>query len=121
MIRKALEAASVEADLHVVRDGDAATRFFDAVAASEGERCPNLVLLDLNLPKRSGEEVLRHLRASTKCGQSPVVIVTSAEAASDAEPAKTFGVAAYFRKPSQFAEFMKLGTIVKTLLRGDAA
>src|ERR1700739_4674233 len=61
LIRKAIASAQVDADLQFVSDGEAATRFFDSVDADASASCPALVLLDLNLPKKSGDDVLRHL------------------------------------------------------------
>jgi CheY-like chemotaxis protein len=66
LIREAIDGVQIEAELHSVRDGDAATQFFDAIDTDANEQVPNLVLLDMNLPKKGGEEVLRHLRASSK-------------------------------------------------------
>ena len=119
LIRKAIETAQVDADLHVVSDGQAATRFFDAVDADDNALQPDLILLDLNLPKKSGEEVLRHLRKSKRCRNAFVLVVTSSDSEREREAAAALAVIGYFRKPSQFAEFMKLGPLVKQLL--DAA
>lgn len=116
LIRKAIASAQVDADLHVVSDGDAATRFFDSADADANAPCPALVLLDLNLPKKSGDDVLRHLRNSRRCSEAAVLIVSSSDAARDREGVAGLGVSGYFRKPSDYYEFMKLGELVKKLL-----
>lgn len=116
LIRKAIEAVQVDAELNVVSDGHAAIGFFDAVDAGDTTCPPDLVLLDLNLPKRSGEEVLKHLRNSDRCRNALVLIVTSSDSTREREAAAALSVIGYFRKPSQFAEFMKLGPLVKQLL-----
>lgn len=97
-------------------DGDAATKFFDATDADEDAPCPVLVLLDINLPKKSGDEVLQHLRHSPRCRQAQVLVVSSSDAARDREVVAGLSVAGYFKKPSDYAEFMKLGPWVKALL-----
>lgn len=116
LIRKAIAGAHVDADLHFVSDGEAATQFFDAADADPSAPCPTLVLLDLNLPKKGGDDVLRHLRGSRRCSHAAVVIVSSSDAPRDREAVAGLGVNAYFRKPSDFYDFMKLSDLVKRLL-----
>jgi two-component system, chemotaxis family, response regulator Rcp1 len=116
LIREALAAAQVEANVHVVTDGDAATKFFDATDADEDLPCPVLVLLDINLPKKSGDEVLQHLRHSRRCRGAQVLVVSSSDAARDRTVLAGLSIAGYFKKPSDYAEFMKLGSWVKSLL-----
>ena len=114
LIREAIRAADISSDLHVVEDGHQAIQFLDSVDAGENARCPDLVLLDLNLPKRNGEEVLRHLRNSRMCKDWRVVIVSSA--ASPRNPETLDAAQAYFRKPLDFDEFLKLGSVIKNVL-----
>lgn len=119
LIRKAIAGAQVNADLHFASDGDAATQFFDSADADANAPCPTLVLLDLNLPKKNGDDVLRHLRASRRCGKAAVLIVSSSDAISDRQTVADLGVSGYFRKPSDYHEFMKLGDLVNRLLRPE--
>jgi CheY-like chemotaxis protein len=119
LIREALETAEVNAKVHVVTDGHAAIQFFDAVEADENTRCPVLVLLDMNLPKRSGNEVLNHLRQSRRCREARVIIVSSSDAPRDRASVADLAVAGYFKKPSDYAGFMRLGPLVKALLDGS--
>jgi len=116
LIRQAIARARVNADLHFVSDGDAATQFFDSADVDANAPCPTLVLLDLNLPKKSRDDVLRHLRGSRRCGNAAVLIVSSSDAERDREGVIDLGVNGYFRKPSDFYDFMKLGELVKKLL-----
>ena len=112
LIRRAVEASGVPLDLHVVNDGSAATGFFDAADANPEAPCPDLILLDLNLPRKNGDEILRHLRKSPRCRNARVVIMTSSDSPRDRELLVEFGVWEYFRKPSDYAAFMKLGGLV---------
>lgn len=121
LIREALARAQVNAELHFVSDGDAATQFFDSADADANAPCPALVLLDLNLPKKNGDDVLRHLRNSKRCSAAAVLIVSSSDAARDREAVAELGVNAYFRKPSDYYEFMKLGELVKRILKPETA
>ena len=116
LIRKAIENADIKAHVHIVYDGHAATQFFDAADLDEKAPRPHLVLLDLNLPKKTGEDVLVHLRKSLRCRDALVLIVTSSNSARDRNAVAALSIAGYFRKSSEFSEFMKLGQIVKSLL-----
>jgi len=116
-MREAIDGAGVKADIQVLRDGHAATKYFDEVEATENRPCPDLTLLDLNLPKKSGGEVLEHVRAGERCKDAKVLIVSSADARHARPPLEVFDIAGYFRKPSSYAEFMKLGSVVKNLLQ----
>jgi len=116
LIREAIQGRRINADIDVVRDGYAATRYFDEADASETAPCPDLILLDLNLPKTGGDEVLKHLRASVRCQHAKVLIVSSSDAPADRTMVANLAVSDYFKKPSSYAEFMKLGPIVERLL-----
>jgi two-component system, chemotaxis family, response regulator Rcp1 len=121
LIREAIEGSQIDADIEIVRDGEAATRYFDAADGNENARCPDLVLLDLNLPKKSGVQVLKHLRGSIRCRHVKVLIVSSSDAPQDRGSVENFAVEGYFKKPTNYAGFMSLGPIVKHLLESDAA
>ncbi|MDQ6759633.1 MAG: response regulator [Acidobacteriota bacterium] len=116
LIREALESAGIQAEIHVVTDGQKAVRFFDEADGSDAAPCPALVILDVNLPKKNGDEVLQHLRENRKCSQTLVLIVSTSDSASDRNKMSKLGCDGYFRKPSNFDDFMKLGDVVKGLL-----
>lgn len=116
IVEEAIAEARIEADLAVVRDGQAATDFFDAVDSGKQTTCPDIILLDMNLPKKNGSEVLKHLRGSPRCRHVPVLIVSSSDAPRDRDSVAGLSIAGYFKKVSGYAEFMKLGPIVKGLL-----
>ena len=79
------------------------------------ERVPDALLLDLNLPRIDGLEVLRRIRAGGRYGNIPVLVVTSSDAPTDRSAAAQLG-AGYFRKPPNYEQFLKLGAAVKTFL-----
>ncbi len=110
LIREALETAGVRAAIDVVHDGQAAVRFLEEQAQ------PALVLLDLNLPKYSGREVLRHIRSNARTKDVAVLVVTSSALSQDREELTDLGFDGYFQKPSDYASFLKLGPLVKGLL-----
>jgi two-component system, chemotaxis family, response regulator Rcp1 len=120
LIRQALGESQLDHQLIVKTDGDEALKFIEeADSAADGE-CPGIILLDLNLPKIDGEIVLQSLRHSRKCAEAPVIVITSSDARKDREKVARWG-ATYFRKPSEFDEFMKLGLLVRTAIEHQAA
>jgi len=102
--------------LQVIHDGETAVQYFEQVERDASAPCPALVLIDINLPRRNGGEVLRYMRSTTRCAKAPVLVVTSSDAAYDRERMASFGANGYFRKPSDYEEFMKLGAIIRGLL-----
>ena len=116
LVREALLEHRIEHELFVVSDGAEAVDYIDNIGEGSGSRRPDVVLIDLNLPKVDGLQVLAHLRNHPFCAATPVVIVTSSDAPRDRERAAGLGVARYFRKPSEIDEFMRLGAIVKDAL-----
>lgn len=117
LIEEALAEEHVSCALQVVRDGAKAIDFMDQMDADESRPRPDLVLLDLNLPQVSGEEVLQRIRVSPRCENTKVLIVSSSNERSDRERAMALGATGYFSKPSSLDEFMKLGPRVRELLR----
>jgi CheY-like chemotaxis protein len=82
--------------------------------------CPDLLLLDLYLPKRDGVEILKHLRASQRCSQIPVLVLTSSAWIRDQHVEENDALH-YFVKPISLDQFMDLGRIVKEVIsRGQS-
>jgi len=103
-------------DVHLAADGQQAIDFI-ARAEEDPDASPlDGVVLDLNLPKCDGFEVLRRLRASTRFKSIPVLIVTSSDAPGDLSQAAALG-AGYFRKPPSYDEFLKLGGVLRRMLK----
>ena len=115
LMREAI-TATLPADLHTVSDGESAVRFIDSADSDDAAPCPDLILLDLNLPKKSGIEVLQHIRRSRKCCSTLILIVTSSDSQNDRKATAELGVNGYFRKPSSYDAYCKIGEIVKDLL-----
>jgi chemotaxis family two-component system response regulator Rcp1 len=116
LICEAIRAANLTTDVHVVSDGEKAIQFFEDVDHGDSDACPALVILDINLPKKHGGQVLQEMRTSRRCAHALVLVVTSSDSGKDREVMANLGVNGYFRKPSEYGEFMKLGELVKGLL-----
>ena len=117
LVRQALEEHQIEHELHVIKDGAEAMKFVASMGKSGFPPCPDLVLLDLNLPKGDGSEVLTELRKHPECADTPVIIVTSSDAPKDRERMLKLGITRYFRKPSDLAAFMELGAVVREVMQ----
>jgi CheY-like chemotaxis protein len=121
LVRRALEAHHVAHELHVVRDGGEALDFVARMGQPEGPPCPDVMLLDLNLPKADGSQVLTEFRKHSVCRDTPVIVVTSSDAAKDRRQMAELGVAHYFRKPTDLDAFLKLGAIVGEVVEASIA
>lgn len=118
LIRQALQEYSIRHELHVVHDGAQAIEFIERMGRWDEVPCPDLMLLDLNLPKFEGQQILAAFRKRPECATTPVIVVSSSDAPRDKARIAEYGVAHYFRKPSELDEFMKLGAMVRDLV-GD--
>ncbi len=112
LIRETIEATGLNAEVHIARDGEEATRFFDEADQNDSAPCPAMVILDINLPKKGGGEILKHLRQSRRCGTAAVIAVSTSQAARDREAMLKGGANAYFRKPSEYEAFLKLSGLI---------
>jgi len=116
IVREAIRLENLPLDIHVASDGEQAIQFIARADADPQAPRPHLLLLDLNLPRRDGFEVLQRLRASERCRDIPVLVMTSSNSPKDLNQAAALG-AGYFRKPPSYDEFMQLGAVLKQLLR----
>jgi len=113
IMREVLERCGL--NLRIASNGQEALLFLQNLERDEKSPCPALVLLDLNLPKVAGIEVLRELRRS-RCSRTPVIIVTSSIAEADRVAAQRLDADAYFQKPKDLPEYMELAHVIKRIL-----
>jgi CheY-like chemotaxis protein len=116
IVRESLKRHMKGINLQVINDGEKAFALIEASEADESLPSPVLLILDLNLPKRSGHEILKRIRQSSKLGRIPVVIFTSSDSPSDRAETTRLGATAYFRKPADLEEFMCIGKVVQSVL-----
>ena len=105
LAQDALAEARLEGDLHFVEDGEELLDYlshrgkYQAPAASPR---PGLILLDLNLPKKDGREVLRQIRADPELRRIPVVVLTTSKADTDIAKMYELGANSFISKPIRF-------------------
>jgi CheY-like chemotaxis protein len=116
LMREALKLEGLLCEYQVSLDGEKAIEFIEELDVDETRPRPDLVLLDLNLPRKGGARVLERIRQSLDCAQVPVIIVTSSDSPSDKAQASRLGATRYFQKSLDLAEFMKLGSLAREVL-----
>ena len=116
IVKESLKKHLKDIELRVLSDGEKAFALIEATEADESAPPPSILILDLNLPKRSGQEILKRIRQSTKLGRIPVVIFTSSDSPADRAETTRLGATAYFRKPADLEEFMCIGKVVQSVL-----
>jgi DNA-binding response OmpR family regulator len=114
----ALEEHEISCELFVAGDGEKAVSFIREIG-SGAMACPRLAIIDLNLPKTSGREVLRYLRSSPVFDAVPVVILSSSGSPKDIADATHLGASKYIRKPSSLEEFLQIGSLLKAQIEGS--
>ncbi|NCC23820.1 MAG: response regulator [Deltaproteobacteria bacterium] len=108
LTREALKDAKVHSVLHVVQDGEEAFLFLRRQGPFTESPRPDIILLDLNLPRKDGHEVLREIKADPVLRTIPVVVLTTSDNEDDIERAYDCHVNCYVTKPVDFDQFMKV-------------
>jgi two-component system response regulator len=103
----ALQAAKIRNRVHVARDGAEALDFLFRRGEHHHAPTPDLILLDLNLPKVDGREILEEIKRDERLGRIPVVIVTSSQAEEDVARSYRLHANAYVTKPIDPAVFLR--------------
>jgi len=108
LTREALEGGKLRNNLHVVSDGEEAMAFLRREGKHAGAPRPGLVLLDLNLPRKNGREVLAEMKADQDLKRIPVVVLTTSQAEEDIHKSYNLHANCYIAKPIELAHFIKV-------------
>ena len=108
LTREALKEAKVRNNLNVADDGAKAIDFLYRRGAYSAAPRPDLILLDLNLPKKDGREVLAEIKADASLRTIPVVVLTTSQADEDVIKAYDLHVNCYISKPIDLSQFLKV-------------
>ncbi|MEU3644480.1 response regulator [Lentzea sp. HUAS TT2] len=108
MTQEAFEHHKIRNSLHIVKDGVEALEFLRREGQYENAPRPGLILLDLNLPRKDGREVLSEVKADAELRSIPVVVLTTSEAEEDILRSYSLYANAYVTKPVDFDRFIEV-------------
>ena len=109
LVTRALQNAKIKTDLHIVDDGEAALQYLNrqlAYSDSSSSPRPDLILLDMNLPRVDGKQVLKEVRSNPDIKDIPIVMLTTSDHEKDVMESYRLGVNAYITKPVDMEGFV---------------
>ena len=112
LLRKTLAKQNVSIHLEWVKDGEEAVNYLQGTGDFSNRRIPDLIFLDLNLPKISGHEVLNFLRSNNQLTHIPVIVLSASSAPQDILKSYNLYANAYVSKPVDFKEFQRVVNIL---------
>ncbi len=118
LTREALKDAKVLNELHVARDGVEAMDFLHRRGGHEDAPRPDLVILDLNLPRMDGKEVLAELKGDDGLRQIPVAVLTTSGAERDIQQSYDLGANCFLTKPVDLEQFLRVVQAVEEFWLG---
>lgn len=113
LTREGLREATMLVNLHVVDDGEKALKFLRKEPPYAEAVRPDIVLLDLNMPRKDGKEALREIKGDPALRSIPVVVLTTSEAEADIAACYDLGANCYITKPISFAAFTKVVAMIE--------
>ena len=113
LVKEALKDVKVLNNLRVAKDGVEALDFLHREGNHTGAPRPDLILLDLNLPKKNGREVLKEIKADKNLKRIPVVVLTTSKAEEDILRSYDLQANCYITKPVDLDEFIKVVKSIK--------
>lgn len=112
----ALKKQELRFELVHLLSGGEALAFIRRQGAYADAPIPNLILVDLNLSKYTGQDILREIRSARHLGDVPVCVWSSSRSRRDEALLKDLGISQFITKPSGLDQFMEIGKIIKALL-----
>jgi two-component system, chemotaxis family, response regulator Rcp1 len=114
LTREVLRDAKIANELHIVGDGEHAMAYLRREGDYANAPRPDLILLDLNLPRKDGREVLAELNADPHLHKIPVIVLTTSAAGEDIEHSYDLKAACYITKPIDLDEFISVVRSIET-------
>jgi DNA-binding response OmpR family regulator len=121
LLDRALKKQDLRFELVHLLSGGEALAFVRQQGVYADAAVPDLILVDLNLSRYSGEEILREIRGAKHLGGVPVCVWSSSRSRRDEAVLKDLGVAQFITKPAGLDQFMEIGKIIRDLLAGATA
>jgi len=113
LIEEVFEEAKIKNNIHVAEDGEEAVLYLRGIGKFSGSPRPDIIILDLNLPKKDGREVLREIKEDKSLHSIPVIVLTTSNAEKDILEAYNLHANAYVTKPIDFDHFI---TVVESIV-----
>jgi len=107
LTNETLEDINIANKISVARDGKEAMDFLDKAAVFFTDKLPDIILLDINLPKKNGHEVLQYIKSKEGLTLIPVIMLSTSSAQRDIDLAYENGASGYLVKPLEAADFLK--------------
>jgi CheY-like chemotaxis protein len=118
LVRRAVEQQGIPHDFTVTHDGEEALCLLKQAEKDPVAGRPQLILLDLNLPKVDGGMILSYIRRTPAFDATLVIVLTTSDSPQDRKLVRSLG-ARYFQKPVDLRSFMRLGQVIEDTLNGD--
>src|SRR5262249_15729333 len=118
LVREVLTRQDRSCDILDMNDGAQVISYLRGLDSDQRTRTPDLVLLDIHLPKYEGQDIVKALRSTERSAQKPVVIMTGAPVSTVENIAQKHVALYYFCKPSTWSGYAHLGAVVRNLLDG---
>jgi len=120
LLDRALKKQDLRFELVHLMSGGAALAFIRRQGTYADAAIPDLILVDLNLSRYTGEDILREIRSATHLGGIPVCVWSSSRSGRDEALLKGLGVTQFITKPAGLNQFMEIGKTIKDLLRSSS-
>jgi CheY-like chemotaxis protein len=121
LFKRALVKAGLESEIIPFADGAAAMAFVRRESPHEQSALPDLAVLDMNLPKRDGTEILKAMRESAEFARVPVVMMSSSASPREQAKTKELGDTRYLTKPMDLDGYLAIGEVLKEILLAGRA
>jgi len=113
LTQEAFKRSKISVDIHSVIDGELAISYLNKEGEYSNVPKPDLVLLDLNLPKKNGKEVLAYIKNDAKLKTIPVIILSTSTSSSDVKTVYELAANSYVSKPVDFNAFINVVEIIE--------
>jgi chemotaxis family two-component system response regulator Rcp1 len=113
LTRKAFDKAKILNNIHVVEDGEKVMQYLRCEGEYKNAVRPDIILLDINLPRKNGTEVLVEIKAEDSFKRIPVVILTSSKAEQDVLKSYDLHASSYIVKPLDISKFQNVVTAIE--------
>ena len=116
LLKLAMETSGLICDVTVIDDGGEALALTRQQGRHAEMPAPDLIILDLNLPKNDGLEILEAMRESQPYAQTPIAVLSSSSSPRERAKIEKYSISRFITKPSYLEEFLAIGNVIKELL-----